>query len=55
MRADGEPEYLVDYWMQETVREIDEAKAARKPPPMQTISPLYRIFSPLSFPFIPAR
>uniref|UniRef100_A0A0E0JA76 Uncharacterized protein n=1 Tax=Oryza nivara TaxID=4536 RepID=A0A0E0JA76_ORYNI len=55
MRANGEPEYLVDYWMQETVREIDEAKAVRKPPPMQTISPLCRIFSPLSFPFIPAR
>uniref|UniRef100_A0A0E0MT02 C-22 sterol desaturase n=1 Tax=Oryza rufipogon TaxID=4529 RepID=A0A0E0MT02_ORYRU len=33
MRAGGEPECLVDYWMQETVREIDEAKAAGLPPP----------------------
>ncbi|EEC70156.1 hypothetical protein OsI_00867 [Oryza sativa Indica Group] len=36
MRAGGEPECLVDFWMQETVREIDEAKAAGKPPPAHT-------------------
>ncbi|KAL5220837.1 hypothetical protein ABZP36_025550 [Zizania latifolia] len=33
MRAGGEPECLVDYWMQETVREIDEAEKAGLPPP----------------------
>ncbi|KAF0924831.1 hypothetical protein E2562_014930 [Oryza meyeriana var. granulata] len=36
MRNGGEPECLVDYWMQETVREIDEAKAAGLPPPTHT-------------------
>ncbi|CAM0943131.1 unnamed protein product [Alopecurus aequalis] len=36
MRAGGEPECLVDYWMQGTVREIDEAAAAAQPPPAHT-------------------
>ncbi|XP_006643899.2 cytochrome P450 710A1-like [Oryza brachyantha] len=36
MRAGGEPECLVDYWMQETVREIDEAKEAGLLPPAHT-------------------
>ncbi|XP_006645627.1 cytochrome P450 710A1-like [Oryza brachyantha] len=36
MRSGAEPECLVDYWMQETVREIDEAKAAGLPPPAHT-------------------
>ncbi|KAL5227752.1 hypothetical protein ABZP36_016017 [Zizania latifolia] len=36
MRAGGEPECLVDYWMQETVREIDEAKKVGLPPPAHT-------------------
>ncbi|KAL6658225.1 hypothetical protein ACP70R_003811 [Stipagrostis hirtigluma subsp. patula] len=33
VRAGGEPRCLVDYWMQDAVREIDEAAAAGKPPP----------------------
>ncbi|OEL38031.1 Cytochrome P450 710A11 [Dichanthelium oligosanthes] len=33
MRAGGEPECLVDYWMQDTLREIEEAAAAGRPPP----------------------
>ncbi|XBI63151.1 hypothetical protein VPH35_043631 [Triticum aestivum] len=36
MRAGGEPECLVDYWMQETLREMDEAAAAGRPPPAHT-------------------
>uniref|UniRef100_A0A0D9XWT6 sterol 22-desaturase n=1 Tax=Leersia perrieri TaxID=77586 RepID=A0A0D9XWT6_9ORYZ len=36
MRGGGEPECLVDYWMQETVIEIDEAAAAGMPPPPHT-------------------
>ncbi|TVU02744.1 hypothetical protein EJB05_51742, partial [Eragrostis curvula] len=36
MRAGGEPECLVDYWMQDTVREIDEAAAAGRPAPAHT-------------------
>ncbi|XP_062190012.1 cytochrome P450 710A1-like [Phragmites australis] len=36
MRAGAEPECLVDYWMQHTVREIDEAAAAGHPPPAHT-------------------
>uniref|UniRef100_J3KXK4 C-22 sterol desaturase n=1 Tax=Oryza brachyantha TaxID=4533 RepID=J3KXK4_ORYBR len=36
MLAGGEPECLVDYWMRETVREIDEAKAAGLPRPAHT-------------------
>ncbi|XP_062188246.1 cytochrome P450 710A1-like [Phragmites australis] len=36
MRAGGEPECLVDYWMQETLREFDEAAAAGRPPPAHT-------------------
>uniref|UniRef100_A0ACD5VYS5 Uncharacterized protein n=1 Tax=Avena sativa TaxID=4498 RepID=A0ACD5VYS5_AVESA len=36
MRAGGEPECLVDYWMQETLREVDEAAAAGLPPPAHT-------------------
>jgi sterol 22-desaturase len=36
MRAGGEPECLVDYWMQDTVREVDEAVAAGRPPPAHT-------------------
>ncbi|XP_052140348.1 cytochrome P450 710A1-like [Oryza glaberrima] len=36
MRGGGEPECLVDYLMQETVREIDEAAAAGLPPPPHT-------------------
>ncbi|KAF8714315.1 hypothetical protein HU200_027779 [Digitaria exilis] len=36
MRAGGEPECLVDYWMQDTLREIDEAAAAGRPPPAHT-------------------
>jgi len=36
MRAGGEPECLVDYWMQETLREVEEAAAAGLPPPAHT-------------------
>ncbi|CAN6358038.1 unnamed protein product [Urochloa humidicola] len=36
MRAGGEPECLVDYWMQDTVRELDEAAAAGALPPPHT-------------------
>jgi len=36
MRAGGEPECLVDYWMQESVREVDEAVTAGKSPPAHT-------------------
>ncbi|TVU22845.1 hypothetical protein EJB05_32565, partial [Eragrostis curvula] len=36
MRAGGEPECLVDYWMQDTVREVDEAAADGLPPPAHT-------------------
>jgi cytochrome P450 family 710 subfamily A protein len=36
MRAGGEPECLMDYWMQDTVREVDEAAAAGRPPPPHT-------------------
>ena len=36
MRAGGEPECLVDFWMQDTLREIDEAAAAGRPPPVHT-------------------
>ncbi|KAF8728976.1 hypothetical protein HU200_018282 [Digitaria exilis] len=36
MRAGGEPECLMDYWMQDTVRELDEAAAAGSPPPPHT-------------------
>ena len=36
MRAGGEPECLVDFWMQDTLREIDEAAAAGRPPPAHT-------------------
>ncbi|KAF8725473.1 hypothetical protein HU200_019998 [Digitaria exilis] len=33
MRAGGEPECLMDYWMQDTVREVDEAAANGCSPP----------------------
>ncbi|KAI9127374.1 hypothetical protein K1719_001933 [Acacia pycnantha] len=33
MERGGEPSCLIDYWMQDTLREIDETKAAGKPPP----------------------
>ncbi|RLN30190.1 hypothetical protein C2845_PM05G08500 [Panicum miliaceum] len=36
MRAGSEPECLMDYWMQDTVREMDEAEAAGGPPPAHT-------------------
>ncbi|TVU22846.1 hypothetical protein EJB05_32566, partial [Eragrostis curvula] len=36
MRAGGEPDCLVDYWMQDTLREIDEAAASARPPPAHT-------------------
>ncbi|KAL6838653.1 hypothetical protein ACP4OV_031367 [Aristida adscensionis] len=36
MRAGGEPECLVDFWMQDTLREMDEAAAAGRPPPAHT-------------------
>ncbi|RLM97721.1 hypothetical protein C2845_PM06G10960 [Panicum miliaceum] len=36
MRAGGEPECLMDYWMQDTVLEMDEAAAAGGPPPAHT-------------------
>lgn len=36
MRAGGEPECLVDYWMQDTLRETEEAAAAGRPPPAHT-------------------
>uniref|UniRef100_A0A0A9DNL1 sterol 22-desaturase n=1 Tax=Arundo donax TaxID=35708 RepID=A0A0A9DNL1_ARUDO len=36
MRAGGEAECLVDFWMQDTLREIDEAAAAGRPPPAHT-------------------
>ncbi|XP_047061264.1 cytochrome P450 710A1-like [Lolium rigidum] len=36
MRAGADPECLVDYWMQDTVRETDEAATAGNPPPAHT-------------------
>ncbi|CAL4896375.1 unnamed protein product [Urochloa decumbens] len=36
MRAGGEPECLVDYWMQDTVRELDGAAGPGAPPPPHT-------------------
>ncbi|KAM0847668.1 hypothetical protein ACQ4PT_054868 [Festuca glaucescens] len=36
VRAGREPECLADYWMQEIVRDIDEAAAAGQPPPANT-------------------
>ncbi|KAM3263002.1 hypothetical protein ACQJBY_053257 [Aegilops geniculata] len=36
MRAGGEPECLVDYWMQGLVKEMDEAAAAGRPLPKHT-------------------
>ncbi|KAK1663033.1 hypothetical protein QYE76_051192 [Lolium multiflorum] len=36
MRAGREPECLVDYWMQEIVRDVDEAAATGQPPPDNT-------------------
>ncbi|GJN38081.1 hypothetical protein PR202_gb27091 [Eleusine coracana subsp. coracana] len=36
MRAGGEPECLVDYWMQDTLREADAALAAGRPAPAHT-------------------
>ncbi|WOL02102.1 Cytochrome P450 [Canna indica] len=33
MRAGSDPTCLVDFWMQETLREIEEVAAARAPPP----------------------
>ncbi|KAG4960245.1 hypothetical protein JHK87_036878 [Glycine soja] len=37
MKAGGEPSCLVDYWMQDTLREIEEAKlAGEMPPPFST-------------------
>ncbi|XP_047315271.1 cytochrome P450 710A11-like [Impatiens glandulifera] len=38
MRKGNEPICLMDYWMQETVREIDEAKASGSPPPANSSS-----------------
>ena len=36
MRACGEPACLMDYWMQDTLREMDEAAAAGDLPPAHT-------------------
>uniref|UniRef100_A0ACD5VG75 Uncharacterized protein n=1 Tax=Avena sativa TaxID=4498 RepID=A0ACD5VG75_AVESA len=36
MRAGRKPECLVDYWMQEIVRDVDEAAAAGQPSPANT-------------------
>ncbi|GJN06413.1 hypothetical protein PR202_ga24142 [Eleusine coracana subsp. coracana] len=36
MRAGGEPECLVDYWMQDTVKEIDEAAKSGRAAPAHT-------------------